>query len=156
MNHQVRESVAELIRAEVRREVRAQLRRTAMARTREDFINRLVEVLIPALAHHYRATLAALNNKTDQLAKWREHEDDFLDQFSARVLERTKAKGLDRKEAVEKALEEMMDHDDAGRRGETAKFQATYQLTKVVPLPKDAHHAFIKKVRGIVSEMFPD
>ena len=126
-----------------------------MARTREDFINRLVEVLIPALAHHYRATLGTLNNKTDQVAKWREQEEGFLDQFANRVLERTKAKGLDRKAAVERALEEMLDQDSAARRGETSKLQRAYELQKLVPLPKDAHHGFIKKVRTIVSEMFP-
>jgi len=156
MNHQVRESVTDLIRTEVRREVRAHLRRTAMARNREEFINRLVEVLIPALTHHYRATLATLNNKTDQVAKWREHEEDFLDQLRIRMRERTKAKGLDRMAAADRALEEMMDHDDAGRRAETSKFQATYKTQKTIPLPKDAHQEFIGRVREILNDMFPD
>ncbi len=127
-----------------------------MARNREEFVNRLVEVLLPALTHHYRAMLGTLNNRTDQVAKWREHEEDFLDQFRVRMRERTKAKGLNRLAAAEKALEEIMDHDDAGRRAEISKFQTTYKMQKVVPLPKDAHHEFIAKVRGILNDLFPD
>jgi hypothetical protein len=155
MNEQLDESIAEWIRDRVRKEVNSQLRRGAMARTREDFINRLVEVLIPALAHHYRVMLGALNNRTDQLAKWQEHEEDFLDQFADRMFERPKAKGLDRRQAAEKALDEVMDQDAARRRRETSKFTATYQLKKVASLPKDAHEEFLGRVRAIVEEMFP-
>ena len=154
MNNQSRAAVADSIREYVKKEVRAQLQRAAMARTREDFINRLVEVLIPALSHYYRAMIATLNDRTDQVGKWQEHEEDFLDQFQTRMFERTRAKGLDRKAAAEKALEEMMDQDPAHRRGETSKFQRTYKLKKVVPLPKDAHEGFIEKVRGMLAEMF--
>ncbi len=155
MNNQLRESRAAWIQDYIKKEVRTQLRRAAMARTREDFINRLVEVLLPALAHHYRIMLGVLNDRTDQVAKWQEHEEDFVDQFRVRILERTRAKGLDRRAAAEKALEEIMDQDAAGRRSETAKFQKTYKLKKVAPLPDDAAEEFIAKVREIVEEMFP-
>jgi hypothetical protein len=126
-----------------------------MARNREDFINRLVEVLLPALAHHYRAMLATLNDRTDQLAKWQRQEEEFLDQFADRMLERTKAKGLDRIAASERALEEIMDHDDARRRAEVAKFLKAYKVKKIVPLPKEAHEVFLAKVRALVIERFP-
>src|SRR5438874_10639550 len=102
MNNQRQAAVADWVRDYVKKEVRAQIRRAAMARTREDFINRLVEVLLPALAHHYRALLGTLNERTDQVAKWRAQEEQFLDQFLVRVFERTRAKGLNRKLAVEK------------------------------------------------------
>jgi hypothetical protein len=154
MNNQLRPALATLIREQVRKEVRAQLRRMAMSRTRDDFINRLVEVLNPALAHYYRIMLANLNGHTDQAAKWQEHQEDFLDQFASRMFDRTKAKGLDRKEAANKALEELMDHDAARRRRETSKFAATYKLKKIVPLPKDAHEGFMGNIRGLVDDMF--
>jgi len=64
-------------------EVKAQLKWFAMARTRDEFINHLVDVLSPALSHHYRATLGTVNNRTDQ--------------FADRLLKPTKAKGLDRR-----------------------------------------------------------
>ena len=156
MNVQLRESVADFIRQRVKQEVKSQLRRAAMAHRRDDFINRLTEVLIPAFSHYYRAMLATLNDRTDQLAKWQDQEGAFLDQFWDRLSERTKAKGLDRREAAEQALEEIMDHDDARRRRETSKFAATYKLKKVSPLPKDAHEGFLAKARAIVNEMFPD
>jgi hypothetical protein len=152
MNNQLRPAIATLIREQVKKEVRAQLRKAAMARTREEFINRLVEVLLPALSHYYRGMLATLNQHTDQLEKWQEHEEHFLDQFRVRLLERTKAKGLDRAAAAEQALEEIMDHDTAHRRGETARFQRTYKLKKVVCLPEDAHDEFLEKVRSIIKE----
>jgi hypothetical protein len=156
MNVQLQESVAEWIRDRVRQEVKSQLKRAAMAHRRDDFINRLVEVLNPALSHHYRSQLATLNERTDQLAKWQEQEENFLDQFSVRILDRTKAKGLDRIEAAHQALEEIMDHDDARRRGETSKFLKAYKLKKLVPLPKDAHESFLAKVEAIMTEMFPE
>jgi hypothetical protein len=149
-------ATADPIRDYIKREVRLQLRRAAMARTREDFVNRLVEVLIPALAHYYRIMLATFNNRTDQVDKWTEQEQEFLDQFEDRLQERTKAKGLNRVECAETALDELMDQDVARRRRETTKFASACKLKRIVPLPKDAHHAFIKSVREIVSEMFPD
>jgi hypothetical protein len=152
MNNQLRPAIATLIREQVKKEVRAQLRRSAMSRTREDFINRLVEVLLPALNHYYRCMLATLNQHTDQLEKWQEHQEDFLDQFRVRLMERTKAKGLDRPKAAERALEEILDQDIGHRRGESAKFQRTYKLKKLVPLPEDAHEGFLEKVRDIIKE----
>jgi hypothetical protein len=50
-------------------EVQAQMKRYAMARSREEFINRLTEVLGPALSYYYRRTLAVLNGRTDQVEK---------------------------------------------------------------------------------------
>ena len=77
MNNQSRAAVADSVREYIKKEVRVQLQRAAMARTREDFINRLVEVLLPALSHYYRAMIASLNDRTDQVAKWQQHEEDF-------------------------------------------------------------------------------
>jgi hypothetical protein len=156
MNDLLEAPVADWIRDQVRREVKTQMRRTAMSRTREDSINRLVEVLMPALMHHYRVLLATLNGRTDQKAKWEEQEEGFLDEFRLRLRQRTRAKGLDRRAAAEKAMEEMMDHDKAGRRAEAAKFRKTYNLKKVVPLPQDAHEGFIEKIGAIVGDMFAD
>jgi len=154
MNNQRQAAVADWVRDYVKKEVRDQLRRAAMARTREDFSNRLVEVLMPALRHYYRAMLGILNERTDQVDQWEEHEQAFLDQFEDRMSERTRAKGLDRRAAAEKAFEEMMDHDAAHRRVEAAKFQKAHKLKKVVPLPEDAGEGFINKVKGIVEELF--
>lgn len=156
MNNHRPVAIAGSIKDYIKKEVRAQIRRAAMARTREDFINRLVEVLLPALAHFYRAKIAILNERTDQVEKWQEHEEAFLDQFRVRIRERTRAKGLDRRVAADKALEEIMDQDEAGRRSELSRLQRTYKLKKVVSLPEDAHEVFIAKVRDILDLMFPD
>src|SRR5438477_13130798 len=104
MEKQRRARLARLIQEEVQ----AQMKRYAMARTREEFINRLTEVLGPALSHFYRYTLATLNHRTDQVEKWQQQEEGFLQQFSERLLEPTKAKKLDRKKAVEQSLKELM------------------------------------------------
>ena len=88
----------------IREEVKAQMKRYAMARTRDDFINSLVDVLSPALSHHYRATLGILNGRTDQVKKWQRQQEGFLEQFMERLIKPVKAKGLDRKKAVEQAL----------------------------------------------------
>lgn len=89
-------------------------------------------------------------------AEGQEHEEEFLDQFRVRLRECARAKGSDRKAAAEEALEEIMDHDDAGRRSEVSRFQATYKLKKIVLLPKDAHEAFFDKIRAMLNDMFAD
>jgi len=139
----------------IREEVKAQMKRYAMARTRDDFINNLVEVLIPGLAHHYRATLGMLNKRTDQVEKWQRQEDRFLDRFAQRLREKTKAKGLDRRKAAEQALKELMENDAAGRRYEAVTFQKSYKLKTVVPLPENTHDEFLARVREIVEMMLP-
>ncbi len=139
----------------IREEVKTQMKRYAMAKNREDFINRLVEVLIPALKHHYRAALGILNDRTDQVEKWQQQEDGFLDQFSDRIQEATKAKGLDRRKAVEQALKELMEHDQARVRAETAAFQRTYKLKTLSPLPEQAREDFHARIWEIVNMYFP-
>lgn len=133
----------------IQQEVKAQMKRYAMSRKRDDFINRLVEVLIPALKHHYRAVLGQLNHRTDQIEKWREHEVTFLDQFADRLLESTKAKGLDRRKAVEQALKELMENDRGARKHESQTFQRSHKLKTLAPLPSDAHEDFLARVREI-------
>src|SRR4051794_23840917 len=93
----------------IREEVKAQMKRSAMARARDEFINSLVDVLSPALSHHYRANLGAVNNRPDQVEKWQAQEAGFLEQFVEQVVKPTKAKGLDRKKALEQALKELME-----------------------------------------------
>jgi hypothetical protein len=139
----------------IREEVKAQMKRYAMARTRDDFINKLVDVLIPGLKHHYRAVLGTLNSRTDQVEKWRQQEEGFLDQFADRLRETTKAKGLDRRKAVEQALKELMENDAPGRRYECLTFQKSYKLKTFTPLPENAHEAFLLRVREIVDTFFP-
>jgi hypothetical protein len=140
----------------IQQEVRAQLKRYAMARTREEFINQLVDVLSPALVHHYRVTLGTLNNRSDQVEKWQRQEDGFLDEFSDRLLKPTKAKGLDRKKAAAQALRELMENDEARKRIESVTFQKAYSVRSFVPLPEDAHESFLNRVQEIVDVMFPD
>jgi TPP-dependent indolepyruvate ferredoxin oxidoreductase alpha subunit len=137
-------------------EVKAQLKRYAMAKRRDDFINSLVEVLIPALTHHYRATLGIINQRTDQVEKWQHQEEGFLDQFSDRLRLPTRAKGLDITRAVQQALRELFQKDRAGRRVETRKFQKSYNLKTVVPLPENAHEDFLERVQEIVDIFFAD
>jgi hypothetical protein len=139
----------------IRDEVKAQMKRYAMAQKRENFVNRLVEVLIPALKHHYRAALGILNDRTDQVEKWRRHEDAYLDQFDDRLQEATKARGLDRRKAVAQALRELMEHDGARRRGESASFQRAHGLKTLKPLPDEAHEEFLARVREIVDRLYP-
>ncbi len=139
----------------VRDEVKAQMKRYAMAKTRDDFINSLVDVLSPALSHHYRAGLGAVNNRTDQVDKWQAQEEGFLEQFAERVVKPTKAKGLDRKKAVQQALKELMENDDKRRRVESLLFQKNYKLQKLNALPEDAHEDFLARVREIVNATFP-
>ena len=134
----------------IQEEVKAQIKRYAMAKRRDDFINGLEDVLSPALSHHYRATLATINHRTDQLEEWRRQEEGFLDQFTEQLLRPTKAKGLDVEKAVEQALKELLEKDAARRRGETAKFQKTYGLKKVVPLPENVYDVFVDRVRELV------
>lgn len=139
----------------IQEEVKVQLKRYAMARSREDFINRLVEVLIPALGHHYRVILGTLNNRVDQVEKWQQHQEDFLDQFTDRLQEATKARRLDRRKAVGQASRELMEHDEARRRVETVKFQRAYKLKTLLPLPENAHEDFLARVRELVNTVFP-
>ena len=144
-----KQSTVQLARM-IREEVKVQMKRYVMSRRRDKFINKLVDVLIPAVKHHYRAVLGTLNNRTDQVEKWRQQEDGFLDQFADRLLQNTKAKGLDRRKAVEKALKELMENDLSGRRYETATFQKSYKLKTLTPLPENAHEDFLSRVRDIV------
>jgi hypothetical protein len=146
METQTRGELTQLIREEVK----AQMKRYAMAKTRDDFINSLVDVLSPALVHHYRATVALLNNRTDQVEKWQRQEDGFLDQFADRLIKTTKAKGLDRRKAVEQSLKELMERDDARKRYEVLNFQKSYKLKTLTPLPDNAHVEFLARVREIV------
>lgn len=139
----------------IREEVKAQMKRYAMAKTREDFINSLNSVLGPALSHHYRAVLGTLNDRTDQVAKWQRQEDGFLRQFMERLVEPTKAKGLDRKKAVEQALKEVMQTDALRRRAESVDFQKTYKLKSLKPLPDNSHEDFVTRVREIVNAIIP-
>ena len=134
----------------VQQEVKAQMKRYAMAKRRDDFINRLVEVLIPALKHHYRAVLGQLNHRTDQVEKWQEQQEGFLEQFADRLLESTKARGLDRGKAVEQAIKESMENDRGARRHESLRFQKSYKLKTLTPLPGDAHEDFLARVREMV------
>ncbi len=140
----------------IRDEVKAQMKRYAMARTRDEFINSLVDELAPALGHHYRATLGELNRRQDQVEKWRQQEEAFLQQFSLQLLKPTKAKGLNTRKAVDQALTEVMEKDDARRKMETLKFQRTYKLTNLVPLPQGEEQAFAKRVWEVVDELFPE
>ncbi len=139
----------------VHAEVQTQLKRYATARTREAFINHLVDVLSPALGHCYRYTLGIINHRTDQIEKWQRQEEGFLEQFADRLIEPTKAKGLDRKKAVEQALKEMMQTDQMRRRKESVTFQKTYKLATLVPLPENAHENFFTRVGDIVQVIFP-
>jgi hypothetical protein len=147
MEKQRKASLAHMIREEVK----AQMKRYAMAKTRDEFINGLVDVLSPALSHHYRATLGRINNRTDQVQKWQEQEEGFLEQFADRVVKPTKAKGLDRKKAVEQAVKELMENDDKRRRIESLRFQKTYKLNKLNPLAENAHEDFLAQVREIIN-----
>jgi hypothetical protein len=137
----------------IRAEVKAQMKRYAMAKTREEFINKLNDVLGPALSHHYRVVLGRLNNRQDQIEKWQRHEDGFLRRFARRLVEPTKAKGLDRRKAAEQALREIMQTDTLRRRVESADFQRTYKLKTLNPLPEDAHEEFVARVREIVESI---
>lgn len=140
----------------IQREVKAQMRRYAMARTREEFINALVDELAPALAHHYRVVLGTLNQRTEQVQKWREQEEKFLEEFATQLLKPTKAKGLNVRKAVEKALEELREKDDARRRIETATFQKAHKLRSVIVIPESAREEFDERVWEIVETMFPE
>jgi uncharacterized protein with gpF-like domain len=151
MEKQRRARLAQLIREEVK----AQMKWYAMAKTREEFINSLNAVLSPALSHHYRVVLGTLNNHTDQVEKWQQHEEGFLRQFMDRLVEPTKAKGLDRRKAVEQSLKEVMQTDAARRRAESLDFQRTYKLKTLTPLPEDAQEDFLTRVREIVNEVYP-
>jgi hypothetical protein len=151
MEKQISRGLTQLIREEVK----AQMKRYAMARTRDEFINNLVDFLSPALSHHYRATLGILNKRTDQVEKWQRQEEGFLEQFTDRLLKPVKAKGLDRKKAVEQALKELMENDDKRKRIESLTFQKTYKVKKLTPLPESAHEDFLSQVREIVNAIFP-
>jgi hypothetical protein len=151
MEKQRKASLAQMIREEVK----AQMKRYAMAQARDDFINSLVDVLSPALSHHYRASLGVVNNRTDQVEKWQAQEEGFLEQFAERVVKPTKAKGLDRKKAVQQALKELMENDDKRRRVESLLFQKSYKLQKLNLLPEDVHEDFLARVREIASAIFP-
>jgi hypothetical protein len=140
----------------VQEEVQKQLKRLEMSWTRQQFVNRLVEVLIPALKRHYRAVLGTLNSRVDQIEEWQKHEADYLSEFTDRLRAPTKAKGLNVRKAVDQALRELMQKDEAGRRIESRHFQATHKLDKLVPLPEDAHEAFLARVWEIVDTMFPE
>ena len=139
----------------IRQEVRTQMKRYAMAKSREDFINRLVEVLIPALRHHYRAALGAQNHRTDQIERWQQQTDGFLDQFTDRLQEATKAKGLDRRKAVEQAIKELLEHDEPRVRSEALTFQRMYKLKTVTPIPAQVREEFLNRVWDIVNDYFP-
>jgi hypothetical protein len=139
----------------IRGEVKAQMKRYAMAKARDDYINHLGDVLGPALSHHYRATLGILNNRTDQVEKWQRQEEGFLDQFADRLIEPTKAKGLNRKKAVEQTLKELIQTDELRRRKESLTFQKTYKLKKLTQLPENAHEDYLARVREIVNEIMP-
>ncbi len=140
----------------VRAEVKAQMKRYAMARTREGFITALSEVLGAALSHHYRQLLGKLNNRTDKVEKWQRQKQKFLQLFTLRLAMPLKAKGLDRKKAVQQAIEEAMDTDRLRRRLESAAFQRTSQLKKREPLPENAHEDLLKQVREIVEDVFSE
>ena len=140
---------------QIREEVKAQMKRYAMAKNREAFIDRLVEVLIPALRHHYRAALGLLNDRPDQVEKWQQQEDGFFDQFTDRIQEATKAKKLDRRKAVAQALKELMEHDEARVRLETSTFQKTYKVKSLKPLSGQVRDAFLARVWEIVNTIFP-
>jgi cysteinyl-tRNA synthetase len=139
----------------IREEVKAQLRRYVMAASREEYINRLTDVLIPALKHHYRVSLAVLNSRTDQVEKWQQQLSGFLDQFADRLQGSIKAKGLDRRKALVQAVKELMEQDASRRRGETALFQRCYKLKMVKPLPDNAHDEFLARVWEMVDIYFP-
>ena len=139
----------------IRQEVKAKIKRHAMAKKREDFINRLVDVLIPALRHHYRVALGVRNHRTDQVEKWQEQEDHFFDQFADRIQEITKAKGLDRRKAVDRALKELMEQDAPRVRFETATFQKTYKLKSLEPLSEQVRETFLDRVWEIVDLFYP-
>jgi hypothetical protein len=138
----------------IQAEVREQMKRYAMARRREDFINDLEAVLGPALSHHYRAVLGTLNQRMDQVEKWRHQEQAFLDQFADELVESTKAKGLDRRKAVDQALKELLDFDHLRRRKESRVFEKAHGLKKLIPLPDDAHDDFVARVRELVESIF--
>jgi len=151
MEKQRKASLAQM----VREEVKAQMKRYARAKTRDDFINHLDDVLGPALSHHYRATLGTVNNRTDQVEKWRHQEERFLEEFGDRLVEPTKAKGLDRRKAAEQALKELMQTDTLRRRKESLTFQKSYSLKKLTPLPDDAYEPFVARVREIINAIIP-
>jgi hypothetical protein len=83
---------------------------------------------------HDRVILGRTNSRTDQVDKWQQHAESLLEQFSVRLQEATKAKGLDRRRAVEKALEE---------------------LNRFAALPENAHEAFLAQAWEIVDTVFP-
>jgi hypothetical protein len=152
MQKTTKNAVAEM----VQREVKTQLRRYAMARTREEFINALVDELAPALAHHYRALLDEANERTAQVAKWRDQEDKFFEEFAIQLLKPTKAKALNVRRAVEQAVKELLQKDDARRRIETLTFQKAHKLKNVTPLPEDARAEFLQRVWEIVDAVYPE
>jgi hypothetical protein len=151
MQKQRTDRLAQMIRAEVK----AQMKRYAMSRTREEFINALNDVLGPALDHHDRVILAARNNRIDPVEKWQRQVDHFLRQFMSLLSRPTKAKGLDRRKAVEQSLKEIMQTDGTRRRIESLDFQRTYSLKTLTPLPDNAHEDFLARVREIVDIIFP-
>ena len=67
----------------------------------------------------------------------------------------TKAKGLDRRKAVEQSLKEIMQTDALRRRIESLDFQKTYKLKTLLPLPEDTHEDFLARVREIVNAILP-
>jgi hypothetical protein len=79
-----------------------------------------------------------------------------MTQFSDRLLDPTKAKNLDRRKAVQKAVTELKHIDEARRRKEIVTFQQTYRLRNIEPLPEDADVAFFVKVWEIVDSIFPE
>jgi predicted transcriptional regulator len=131
------------------------MKRYAMAKTCEEFINHLEDVLSPALGHHYQAVLGTLNQRIDQVQKWQRQEEGFLRQFMDRLVKPIKAKGMDRKKAVEQALKEVMQTDALRRRVESLDFQRTYKLKTLTPLPEDVHEEFLARVREIVEAILP-
>jgi hypothetical protein len=151
----LREATSGRLAQLVRDEVKAQMKRHVMARARDEFVNRLVEVLIPALRHHYRAALGVLNHRPDQVDKWRQQSNALLDQFADRLQEKTKAKGLDRRKAVAQAVKELLDQDEARVRLESLTFQKSYQLKSLTPISSEAREEFLSRVRQIVDTLFP-
>jgi hypothetical protein len=139
----------------VQQEVKAQMKRYAIARTREDYINSLTEVLGPALSHFYRCKLAVLNRRTDQHDKWRDQQDGFLQEFAERLMDPTKARKLDRKKAVEKALKELLQTADGRKRRESLVFQRSYKLKTLEPLPDTIQAEFESSVWEIVDTIVP-
>ena len=58
----------------------------------------------------------------------------------------SKAKGLDRRKAVEQAVKELMESDDAAIRYESKTFQRAYKLKTLNPLAENSHESFIDDV----------